>query len=232
MEKNNYSPKLNNNKCIIMKDEKLYKYIPIIMHIYGPPYNKIQTKYPLFKIKYENNKSNAITSVHINTLGDFLHEQFPEFVKVVKNKLFTLQKENVIKVEHIEVIKANDMEGIKKYHLTDELVTSHPLPTNEKNLKTLKKNEHNGNNISVIKTVNEINNKHMNPQINKKMYNNYLKNEKVFYFFENDYLIFSSYMFIIINGIQIPLKTPLFWLTSNFTQFDNFLHIIMRIPPY
>ncbi|SOV19092.1 autophagy protein 5, putative [Plasmodium sp. gorilla clade G2] len=169
----------------ILKDEKVIKDCPIILHIYGPPYNQILTKYPFIKViqsndNINNNNNNMnnninnninkydsrnmyIQNILLNTLGDFLHDQIPSFVRKIINK-------------------------------DEKNQTSHILNNNDKD--------------------------------------NYLNSETIYYFIEDDYLIFSPYMFIIINGIQIPLNTPLYWLAANFSQFDHFLHITIRIPPY
>ncbi|SOV83026.1 autophagy protein 5, putative [Plasmodium sp. gorilla clade G3] len=153
----------------ILKDEKVIKDCPIILHIYGPPYNQILTKFPFLKVIHSNNNNKYddckkyIQNVHLNTLGDFLHEQLPSFVRKIINK-------------------------------DEKNQTSHILNKNDKD--------------------------------------KYLNSETLYYFIEDEYLIFSPYMFIIVNGIQIPLNTPLYWLAANFSQFDHFLHITIRIPPY
>ncbi|SOS81130.1 autophagy protein 5, putative [Plasmodium sp. gorilla clade G1] len=185
----NFKNNLHNNEKYpnvydILKDEKVLKDCPIILHIYGPPYNQILTKYPFLKLIHSNKNNNNndnnnndnhnnsnkydgckkyIQNVHLNTLGDFLHEQLPSFVRKIINK-------------------------------DEKNETSHIL--------------------------------------NKYDKDKYLNSETIYYFIEDDYLIFSPYMFIIVNGIQIPLNTPLYWLAANFSQFDHFLHITIRIPPY
>ncbi|CRG95808.1 autophagy protein 5, putative [Plasmodium gallinaceum] len=185
----------------ILNDDKLVKEVPIIIHIYGPPYNQIMTKFPLFKIIYSEKNKDSIEQLFLYTLGDFLHEQFPSFFrKISKEEKQILGKEKV----DIENKEIQDNVEIKKSQYYNE------------NIKL---------NIDENKNEKYINNK-------KNVYDTYLNSETIFYFIEDDYLIFSDYMFIIINGIQIPLKTPLYWLTANFSQFDNFLHIILRIPSY
>ncbi|CRH03848.1 autophagy protein 5, putative [Plasmodium relictum] len=188
-------------KCItheILKDEKLVKEVPIIIHIYGPPYNQIITKFPLFKIIYSEKNKNVIEEFFLYTLGDFLHEMFPSFFRKIKKE----KKKNLEDKVDIENKEIGDKIKIREFY--------------NENVKL---------NIDEKKKEKYINNP-------KNMYDIYLNSETIFYFEEDYYLIFSDYMFIMINGIQIPLKTPLYWLTTNFAQFDNFLHIILRIPSY
>ncbi|SBT72178.1 autophagy protein 5, putative [Plasmodium malariae] len=170
----------------LMNDEKVNKDVPIIIHIYGPPYNQVLTKFPLFKIIRPENNESVSEGIFIYTLGDFLHKQFPSFFrKICRNS---------------------------KGH-------SHNGKTN---IST--------NNEHKERVYYDKENNNLHEYENKK--GSYLNSENVFYFMEDDYLIFSPYMFIIVNGIQIPLKTPLYWLCTNFLQLDNFLHVILRIPPY
>ncbi|CDU84996.1 autophagy protein 5, putative [Plasmodium yoelii] len=180
-EKSKISDKLDNqgkekevnNICNI---EKIIKEAPIIIHIYGPPYNKIQTKFPLFKIKYSIYNENNIEDIVAYTLGDLLHVNFPTFFRKIQ------------------------------------------------------KNDDNENNLNLKKEFSE--NNEINSDDKEHIDNIPLKKNNIFYHIEDEYIIFFPYMFIIINGIQIPLRSPLYWLFSNFSHFDNFLHIILRIPSY
>ncbi|SCP06126.1 autophagy protein 5, putative [Plasmodium ovale] len=163
----------------IVKDERVVRDVPIVVHIYGPPYNQVQTKFPLFKIICAEKNSHVTEHICMYTLGDFLHVQFPSFFRKVKSK------------------------SVKSLEKIDE---------GEDDVKVTSKKEESLSKEHVQKIM--------------------LQSERVFYFVEDDYLIFSRYMLIIINGIQIPLRTPLYWLVSNFNQFDNILHVILRIPAY
>ncbi|KJP86141.1 hypothetical protein AK88_04192 [Plasmodium fragile] len=153
----------NNSVCTLMKNEYVVKEVPIIIHIYGPPYNHVLTKCPLFKIVPSEWTENTVDSFVAYTLGDFLHEEFPSFFRKIKERSTAAGSVSA----NVAAVPSAPPDG-----------------------------------------------------------------ENIFYFVEDDYLIFSPYMFVIINGIQIPLKTPLYWLVANFSQFDNFLHVILRIPPY
>ncbi|ANQ10514.1 Autophagy protein 5 [Plasmodium coatneyi] len=181
----------NNSVCALMKDENVVKEVPIIIHIYGPPYNQVLTKCPLFKIAPAEGTENTVDRFFAYTLGDFLHEQFPSFFRKIK-KCGT------------EGGVADDPQA---HRTNGEIGAEDHLPPD------------NAEADAVSATVAAV------PSAPPD-------GESIFYFVEDDYLIFSPYMFIIINGIQIPLKTPLYWLAANFSQFDNFLHVILRVPPY
>lgn len=191
-EKSKFSDKLDNKEYEkgvnkIYNTEKIIKEVPIIIHIYGPPYNKIQTKFPLFKITYSKYNENSIEEIVAYTLGDLLHVNFPTFFRKIKKK---------------EKISPKNRE----------------------------KNDGSVNNVNLKKEFSE--NQEINSDDKEHIDNIPLKGQNVFYHIEDEYIIFCPYMLIIINGIQIPLKSPLYWLFSNFSHFDNFLHIILRITSY
>ncbi|KMZ83734.1 hypothetical protein PVBG_00814 [Plasmodium vivax Brazil I] len=184
----------NNSVCALMKDENVVKDVPIIIHIYGPPYNQVLTKYPLFKIAPVEGTENTVDGFFAYTLGDFLHEQFPSFFRKIKKRT----------TEAGAAVMADNVRGPRT---NSELDAQGHLPPERAAAEV--------SSATVAATPSAP------PD-----------GESIFYFVEDEYLIFSPYMFIIINGIQIPLKTPLYWLAANFSQFDNFLHVILRVPPY
>ncbi|CAA9990319.1 autophagy protein 5, putative [Plasmodium knowlesi strain H] len=184
----------HNSVCALMKDGNMVKEIPIIIHIYGPPYNQVLTKCPLFKIAPTDGTENTIDGFFANTLGDFLHEQFPSFFRKIKKH--ATEGGVAVVQDNSNDHRAKGEVGAQGHVLPDNAVAD-----------------------AVSATVEAV------PSAPPD-------GESIFYFVEDDYLIFSPYMFIIINGIQIPLKTPLYWLAANFSQFDNFLHVILRVPPY
>ncbi|GAB68409.1 hypothetical protein PCYB_132830 [Plasmodium cynomolgi strain B] len=184
----------HNSVCALMKDENVVKDVPIIIHIYGPPYNQVLTKCPLFKIKPAEGTENTVDGFFAYTLGDFLHEQFPSFFRKIKKHA----------TEGGVAMVADNLHG---HRTNGEINAQGHLPPDSAAAE------------AVSATVAAVPSAPPHGEI-------------IFYFVEDDYLIFSPYMFIIINGIQIPLKTPLYWLAANFSQFDNFLHVILRVPPY
>lgn len=222
----------------LLKDEKAIEELPIVIHIYGPPYNQVVTKFQSFKIKIEENDKNKIEEFYAYTLGDFLHVQFPTFFRKVSEKT-TRRKEKDEKDEkdekHEKYEKEEKDEKEEKEQMTidrdkekdknkinDETEDKNTdNDTKERRTDEAKTGEHN----APCPCVNEISYKEL-----KSIYEG--KVETVYFFKEDNFLIFSEYIFVIINGIQIPLSTPLYWLAMNFSQFDNFLHIILRVPPY
>ncbi|CAD2106710.1 autophagy protein 5, putative [Plasmodium vinckei] len=214
-QKSKFADKLDNeekekgmNK--IRNTEKIIKEAPIIIHIYGPPYNKIQTKFPLFKITYSKYNENHIEEIVAYTLGDLLHVNFPTFVRKIKKNEKASQKNG----------EKDSGKASQKNEEKDSEKTSLPNQSNDDDT----------NNVNLKREFPE--NKEANSDDKEYIDNMLLKGQNVFYHIEDEYIIFCPYMFIIINGIQIPLKSPLYWLFSNFSHFDNFLHIILRIPPY
>ncbi|SCM07159.1 autophagy protein 5, putative [Plasmodium chabaudi adami] len=215
LEKSKIDDKLDNeeqekgmNK--IRNTEKIIKEAPIIIHIYGPPYNKIQTKFPLFKVTYSKYNENRIEEIVAYTLGDFLHVNFPTFVRKIKKNEKASQKNGE------KGSQKNDEKGSEK--------------ASDKTSSLNQSNDDDTNNANLKREFPE--NKETNPDDKEDIDRIPLKGQNIFYHIEDEYIIFCPYMFIIINGIQIPLKSPLYWLFSNFSHFDNFLHIILRIPPY
>ncbi|EUD66436.1 hypothetical protein C922_03070 [Plasmodium inui San Antonio 1] len=192
----------HNSVCALMKDENVVKDVPIIIHIYGPPYNQVLTKCPLFKIAPEegteniDNTVNTVCGFSAYTLGDFLHKEFPSFFRKIKKRA-TGGRVAVVP-DNLHGHRTNGEVGAQG-HLPPESAAAEAVSENAAAVPSAPAPP---------------------------------DGESIFYFVEDDYLIFSPYMFIIINGIQIPLKTPLYWLAANFSQFDNFLHVILRVPPY